>query len=103
MLEANVCLVCEDPVEAEIVLLEVGGVGVQVELAAEGEVLAHAVGPGEVGKVGPCVDEQLGPDLVGDVLEATLEVGVGRGASGLCVGSADELKSLGGVEFLHLI
>jgi hypothetical protein len=51
--------------------------------------------------VGPCVDKELSSQLLGDVLEATLEVGVSRGTSGLCVGSADELESLGGIEFLH--
>jgi len=102
VLEANVGLVSEDPVKAEVVLLEVGGVGVKVELATEGEVLAHTVGPGQVSKVGPCVYEELGSNLLGDVLKATLEVGVSRGTSGLCVNSADELESLGDVEFLQL-
>lgn len=36
VLEAKVGLASKEPVHAEVVLLEVGGVGVQVELAAEG-------------------------------------------------------------------
>lgn len=47
------------------------------------------------------VEENLCADLVGDILEASLEVGLGGGASGLSVGGGNELESLGSVEFLQ--
>lgn len=101
VLEAEVGLIGEDPVEAEVVLLEVGGVGVEVELAADGEVRAPAVGPGVLDEVAAEVEEDLVAELVGDVLKPGLEVGLVGRASGLGVDVADELEALGGVELLQ--
>lgn len=99
MLEANVG-VASQPGEAEVVLLNVGALEAQVELTADGDVAADAVGPDGLSKLGPGVEENLCSGLVLDVLATDLEVGFGAG--GLGSGVSEELEALGCVEFLYI-